>query len=204
MLQQNAAGAQKSQPKLRAVGQILLWTWIESDWFRLVLVRNDQKSISRDELYQLWLKLSMLLVISVGALRLQQHSKGNFLEHPVFCIDCTCSLLWWLPTLRFRRCSANPCKKGETQARSRQCLDRLETFLTLNLSTLPSLIERKAGSTFSFLLLVFCVLTLFTSWGHWGGGVAILYFVSCILILFTSQGHWGGGLPKLLLWTGAT
>ena len=30
-----------------------------------------------------------------------------------------------------RRCSANPCKKGETQARSRQCLDRSETSITL-------------------------------------------------------------------------
>ena len=38
------------------------------------------------------------------------------------------------------RCSANPCKKGETQARSRQCLDRSETSV-LRLSLFQVLIN---------------------------------------------------------------
>jgi hypothetical protein len=34
----------------------------------------------------------------------------------------------WAGWTKWSRCSANPCKKGETQARSRQCLNRSAGF----------------------------------------------------------------------------
>ena len=120
-----------------------------------------------------------------GALWLQQHSFSNFfwdtlyfpsIVHAVSCDDCQHYV--------FAGALQTPARKEKLRREAGSALTggkHLGTVVYWNILTLNHIAwDRKANvSTFSILI----------SW---------------VLTLFTSQGHWGGGLPKRLLWTRTT